>query len=126
MAYVENNGMAMKTQVITFRLGEDTPSWKIFERWKEAGYKPRHILEMALQCFEGVEPEPQVEMNEAAIDQLQDVVQRLERVVMSIQQNGGEITKEHQAELENVLDKRFVQGMKSVVRPGFTQRPEEE
>lgn len=116
----------MSSRTVTIRIDPDNDAGKIFERWEAEGYKPRQIFETALLCLEGVPVEPPVEMNDTALIQLQRIVGRLETVVQSIQQNGGVMTDQHLAVIDDALGGQFVQGMSRLVRPGFTKPPSEE
>ena len=116
----------MSTRVIPFRLDMDSEPGRIFQKWEDVGYQPRRIIENALRCLDGIEPQPQIDMNAATLAELQGIVTRLEDVAQAIRQNGGIVTQEHQQEINDALDPRFLQGMKRIVRPGFTQRPEDE
>lgn len=115
----------MTTRVITFRLDDESATGQIFVKWEESGYKPRQIVEMGLRMLEGLEPEPINEMSDGALSQLKEIVGRLEIVVESIEQNGGTITPQHQEQIDDVLDGRFVKGMQRLVRPGFKQKPDD-
>lgn len=115
----------MSTKPITFRIDLESAPGQIFTKWEAMGYKPRQIIEMALQFLDGVDPSPQHEMNDATLVYLQGVVERLETVADTLQK-GGALSTNQQTAIDEALGSQFVQGMKRLVKPGFTSRPESE
>lgn len=103
----------------------DSRAGQIFEKYETDGYEPRQIVEHGLMALDGIEPQPVYEMNAAAFNELQKMIDKLAEVAKSIKANGGKMTDQHQEQIENALDPKFVTGMQRVVRPGFTKKPGE-
>jgi hypothetical protein len=114
----------MTSRVISFRIDTDSPAGKIFEMWEQKGYEARQIVESALLLSEGYEPPISSTVSQNALDALTEAVARLENIAEQIQQNGGVVSVQHQQALDEALSPEFIQGMKSVVRPGFNKRPD--
>lgn len=115
--------MAVKNP-ITLRLSGKAE--EVYNKYRDQGYKPRQIIEGALLALDGIELEPNIEMSDHALTELQHVVGRLEAIVQSIQQNGGVITSQHKTAIDDALGGKFVNSMSKLVRPGFTKPPSEE
>lgn len=112
------------TKVITFRLDPETTAGEIYAKYATAGYSSRSIIEIALNALEGIEPEPVHDMNGTTLVHLQEVVQRLEAVAKTLQ-DGGVLSVKQRETVEDALGPQFVEGMRRLVRPGFTGKPQE-
>lgn len=109
----------MTSRVITFRLDTESEAGQIFEKWESKGYDARKIVEMALLGIESIEPPVLRTVGDVVVEELQRVVDRLEQISQNIRHNGGAITEQEQAEIEQTLNPDFVEGMKRIVQPAI-------